>query len=405
MIIHKKRIAVVGVGTAGITSLSHLLAWLPADLEVYSIHDPSTPILGIGESTTVAIPANLYLGTRFTMLRDAAQLDASIKNGVKYVGWRDYDFYSHIPPPSHGIHFNNFKLKDFSFARFKEIWGDKFVEIHAKINDIITDQNDCAVVVTDTERLEFDFVIDCRGYPTDYTEYHISNVIPVNHCLVNMIPKPGDWPWTYHTAHRNGWMFGIPLQSRQGWGYLYNDNITAREDAVDDLAERFKTPANELQLREFSFKNYFAKEFIVGKVMKNGNRALFFEPIEAMSGYFYDQVMKHFFDVLLGVNDAASTNTELTRIAEDLETFIAYMYQGGSTYDTEFWKITKEKCSKHVRENQRFNWYMDLLKDASSMRDRSDLKLYGTWNSTNWVDFDKNLGYHYITSPSELKSW
>jgi hypothetical protein len=81
------------------------------------------------------------------------------------------------------------------------------------------------------------------------------------------------------------------------------------------------------------------------------------------------------------------------------------LYQGGSTYDTAFWKITKETCSKHVQENQRFNWYMNLLKHASSMRDRSDLKLYGTWNSTNWVDFDKNLGYHYITSPSESKSW
>jgi hypothetical protein len=375
MIKNNIKIAVVGVGTAGITSLSHLLTWLPDDAEVYSIHDPNTPILGIGESTTVAIPSNLYLGTHFTMLRDSEYLDATIKHGVKYVGWRNHDFYSNIPPPGHGIHFNNFKLQEFSFNRFKEIWGSKFVEIHAKINDIITDQNNNAVVITKSEQLKFDYVVDCRGYPTDYTDYNISNVIPVNHCLVNMIPESGDWPWTYHIAHRNGWMFGIPLQTRQGWGYLYNDTITSREDAIDDIAERFNTPKEELQLREFSFKNYFAKEFINGKVLKNGNRALFFEPIEAMSGYFYDQVMKHFFDVLLNVRTSTEINLELTRIAEDLETFIAYMYQGGSTYDTDFWKITKEKCSKHVQENNRFNWYMNLLKDASSMRDRSDLKL------------------------------
>ena len=401
---HKKRIAVVGVGTAGITSLSHLLAWLPENLEVYSIHDPNTPILGIGESTTVAIPNNLFLGTRFTMLRDGEYLDATIKHGVKYVGWRDHEFYSNIFPPSHGIHFNNFKLKDFSFNRFKEIWGDKFIEVHAKINDIVTDNN-FSFVITDTERLKFDYVIDCRGYPTDYTECHISDVIPVNHCLVNMIPTPGNWEWTYHTAHRNGWMFGIPLKTRQGWGYLYNDNITSREDAVDDIAERFNTPKNKLTLKEFSFKNYFAKEFLVGKVLKNGNRALFFEPLEAMSGYFYDQVMKHFFDVLLGVRTSSEINHELTRIAEDLETFIAYMYHGGSTYDSKFWQVTKAKCSKHIQENERFNWYMDLLKDSASMRDRTDLKLYGTWNSTNWIDFDKNLGYHYVTNPSESKDW
>jgi hypothetical protein len=107
-----KKIAVLGVGTAGITSISHCLTWLPDNCQVYSISDPSTPILGIGESTTVTIPKNLFLGAKFTLFRDSDKLDATIKKGVKYVGWRENDWHSHILPPGYGIHFNNFKQWD-----------------------------------------------------------------------------------------------------------------------------------------------------------------------------------------------------------------------------------------------------------------------------------------------------
>ena len=43
---------------------------------------------------------------------------------------------------------------------------------------------------------------------------------------------PGDWEYTYHIAHEHGWMFGIPLQERTGWGYLWNSNITSELDTI-----------------------------------------------------------------------------------------------------------------------------------------------------------------------------
>ena len=42
--------AVIGTGTAGILSISHCLAYFPSNWQIYSIHDPRKPILGIGES-------------------------------------------------------------------------------------------------------------------------------------------------------------------------------------------------------------------------------------------------------------------------------------------------------------------------------------------------------------------
>jgi hypothetical protein len=398
-----KKIAVLGVGTAGLTSISHCLTWLPEGCQVYSISDPSTPILGIGESTTVTIPKNLFLGTKFTLFRDSDSLDATVKKGVKYVGWRDHDWHSHILPPNYGIHFNNFKLKEFCFDRFKSIWGDKFQPVYGKISQI-ENQKDTAVVVMPDAVLEFDYIIDCRGYPEDYTEYEQPTSIAVNHCLVNMIPTPGDWDWTYHVAHRNGWMFGIPLKTRQGWGYLYNDTITEKADAVDDIAERFKTHPKNLELKEFSFKNYYAKKFLDGRILKNGNRALFLEPIEALSGWFYDEVIKNFFDVLYEKSDELTCNARLIRTAEDTVTFVSYIYHGGSNYNSEFWKQTTAKCSDRIKNDPRFQLYIDAM-NAVPMHERSYNRSYGIFAHLSWIDFDKQLGYNYLNSSVESKEW
>ncbi len=387
------RIAVLGVGTAGLTSLAHCLAHLSDDWIVYSISDPETPILGIGESTTPMIPGQLFNGARFTLMQDSDELDATVKYGVKYVGWRKHDFYSNILPPNHAIHFNNFKLKEFCVKRFNERWKDKFSTIHGKIINVTNGDNEVLVKVNE-DLYKFDYVIDCRGYPEDYSEYVVSNAIPVNHCLVHTVNEPGNWTWTYHVAHRNGWMFGIPLKTRQGWGYLYNDTITEKEEAIADIAERFRVSESDLKLREFKFKTYYAKKFIDGRIVKNGNRALFFEPMEALSGNFYGTLMRTFISYLDGTINEDHFNTSLTHEAQDIENFICFMYHGGSTYDSKFWNITKEKCRAHLHNNERFNFFIDLIKTLKPHE--YEFKMWTPFLSTNWIDFDLNLGYNYL---------
>ena len=390
-----KSIAVVGVGTAGITALSHLLAWTSDDVSIVSVYDPDTPILGIGESTTVHIPENLFIGTGFNLLQDGHELDSTQKLGVRYTGFREKDFDSLILPPYTAIHFNNFKLKEFCFRRFKERWSHKFQEKHGKVVSLINSTDFVTVVYEDGTVDSFDYVIDVAGYPIDYTDYNMSTVIPVNHCLVHMIPEKGDWNYTWHVAHRNGWMFGIPLQTRQGWGYLYNDEITPKEDAIADIAERFNKKPEELELREFKFKRYYAKEFMTGRIVKNGNRALFFEPMEALSGYFYDRVMHYFISVFRDEMTAHKMNIELTTYAKAVESFIAYVYKGGSNYDSEFWKTAQSNAIKHLDTDIRFKNYVTELKNANAS-ERSNRKVYIPFYNTSWYHFDKNLGYNEL---------
>jgi hypothetical protein len=391
-----KTIAVIGTGTAGITTLAHLLAWLQPDWKVISIHDPSVPMLGIGESTTTTIPDSLYNGAGFNFLTDLEELDSTIKHGVKYTNWRENDVFTIIPPPSYAIHFNNFKLKEFCFSRFIKMWGDKFQVIEGNITDIENNPSSADCKVSGVS-YSFDYIFDCRGYPTDYSEYDIIDTIPVNHCLVNMIPTPGDWNYTYHQAHENGWMFGIPLRTRQGWGYLYNDNITTREDAVSDIAKIFNTTSEDLNLREFSFKNFRAKKFIDGRIIKNGNRALFYEPIEALSGWFYDRIVRAFVDSkVINVLSEYEVNATLTSAAEDYELFICYMYHKGSMFKSKFWDITTSKCSARLENSEKFKKYTTFLKTVTPEFYAND-SIIMPFDYKIWHQIDKDFGFKYFT--------
>ena len=203
------KIAVVGVGTAGLMSLCHFLAHSPKGTTVTAVYDPAIDILGIGESSTWGLPKMLFQGTGFNLAEYADWLDATPKFGVSWKNWRDNDFESVIQPGGYGIHFNNFKMKEFCFMRFEKMWQDTFKVIEGTVSDIVNNQSHASVIINNNEET-FDLVVDCRGYPTDYTDYNLIEDMPVNHCLVHTITKPGDWNTTIHQATKNGWMFGIP---------------------------------------------------------------------------------------------------------------------------------------------------------------------------------------------------
>ena len=75
-------------------SLWHLLTSLKdGEWEVHSIYDfQAISILGIGEYNEALY--QLGKGAMFSLFRDAKELDATIKYGVKYVNWREHDIFS-----------------------------------------------------------------------------------------------------------------------------------------------------------------------------------------------------------------------------------------------------------------------------------------------------------------------
>jgi len=382
-----KNIAVIGVGTGGIISISHLLGFLPPEWNITSIFDPTIPILGIGETAGPAVLPSLYKGCGFGY-QDFSKLDATPKYGSHFINWRKDEIKLDVMPPEIGMHFNNFALKEYALPRFKEIHGDRFSEIHGVVSEI-KNYNDHAVVVVNDKLNSFDWVIDCRGYPEDYTDYVESEVTPVNHCLVNIINEPGEWRFTKHVATEHGWMFGVPLSTRQGWGYLYNDKLTSKEEATENIKKIFNN--DNLNLKEFKFKNYYCKNVVEGRIIKNGNRAMFFEPMDALAGLYYTVVNRYLFDIIMFNKPTYIANEALLTLAQDIETFIAFIYHGGSNFNSKFWNETVKNTSNYLKNSKRFQTYLEKLNNVQLY------ELVGVHYPDTWKMFDKVFNYSYTS--------
>lgn len=393
------KIAVIGVGTAGIMSLCHSLKWLcPDGSTITSIYSPDIKILSVGETMDPGFVTMLFDATGFTFLDDGHELDAKIKLGVGWKNWRKKDFVVNMTAPQYTINFNNGKLKGFCFKRFEERYPNKFVKLEGNVTNLTSDLGRATVTVNGVDH-DFDYVIDCRGYPDNYTDYNMVDV-PVNHVLVHQIPETCDSHTPLVQAHQNGWMFHIPLSTRQAWGYLYNDNITSREDAVADIHKIFGR--DDMKLNEFTFKSYYAKSFFNGRIIKNGNRAAFFEPIEGLAGYFYLLVMRCLVDYIQGESTVENINKTLTEYARNNEMFINYAYHGGSNYDSEFWRITKENTTKRLHEE--FNWQetCEVIKQNIKHHGISNHHGVAGWTTYHWSEWDKHMEYNYFSEQEKL---
>lgn len=393
-----KTIVIVGAGTAGIQGVCHYLSYLGSHgWNVTLIHSPKINILGIGESTNPPFVESLEDGANFNILDDMPELDATFKFGTHYVNWRDEPFTIPVLTGHAALHINTFKLKEFSLPRIKSIWGDKFQIIEGTVSSIENAENS-VVVVVDNKEYTFDYAVDNRGFPESFDDYHVIEDNPVNHCLVHNIENTASWNATLHQATPDGWMFGVPLTSRTSYGYLFNDKITSSETAKINFSKEINVPVNEIDTIEYKFTSYYAKNVLDGRILKNGNRAVFFEPMFANSLWLYKQTDRLFVSHLKGVLQENQLNDIFTGMAKDVEELICFFYHGGSVYDTDFWKKVKPYADKKLKQSRTFK----IMKTIMTRQHR--LKQFDpTVNEYSWVfgekhmfTIDEKLGYNYF---------
>lgn len=405
----KKSIAVFGVGSAGILALSHLCSVFDNSWDIVSIYNPKINIVGIGESTNPAFIETIEYGLNFSMLDDLDKLDGTYKFATRYLDWKDHHIDSPLIEGRSAIHFNNYKLKDFAFSRLKSLWSKKFKEIVGNIESVdnIYDENlqpsKVSVIIDGKEHL-FDYVIDCRGFPSDYAEYNICEKMPVNHALVHNIMKPGTWNYTGHRATPDGWMFEIPLTTRQSYGYLFNDQITDTETAKKNFSEMIKVPVNELDNIEYRFRSYYAKEAVDGRIFKNGNRFGFFEPMSATSMYMYVKLNKLYEQHITAMETnnlltIAKTNLEATKLANQLQDLICFFYHGGSKYDTEFWKISTKNCKDRLKESGLIEYLKMSLSESYKNGNPFNPNLNVIYSARSHIQFDRLFEHYYFSEP------
>ena len=306
-----------------------------------AVYNPKKPILGIGESTNGGVITVLERATNFSLAypEDLAALDATIKYGSKFTNWRKQAWVNPLLSGNIAIHFNNRRLKDFVVERMTALWPRQFSVVEADVQEI---QNyaDHVTLRTDQGLLDFDYVVDCTGTPASFDGYTMSDCTLMDSCLVHTVKDYEYEPFTDHIATRDGWMFGVPLKGYKTYGYLYSRAFTETAAAEEEMKRLLgaKTLEAGAYNARYDFRCYYANELVSGRVCKNGNRALFFEPLLANSMFLYVYAARLIYDYVQGGQNAAHCNGLFVKAVQEMEDVISYYYKGGSNFDTEIWR-------------------------------------------------------------------
>jgi hypothetical protein len=393
----KKKLAVIGGGTAGILTVTHFCTWLDNSWEVVSIHNPDKKILGIGESTNGGFVSLLQYGLDFApgSPEDMKRLDATLKYGSMFKQWRKEPFLNPLLDGNTAIHFNNYKFREFAYERLPQLWPHKFRLIEGDVKQI-KNFPDRVTLTIDDKQHDFDYVVDCMGFPEDYSGYTMSDCTLINHCLIHNLKEYEFEPYTDHIATKHGWMFGVPLQGRKTYGYMFNDRITTKEEALEDMREFFKVDA--IDGREYFFKCYYANQIVNGRVGRNGNKALFFEPLVANSIFLYIHSARVFFDYMMGNIDTQGANAAFVKGVQDMEDLISHYYSGGSTFQSKFWEEAPKAAKERLKNRKP---YQELLELYRNLHKNGVLHTGPTYalSPHNWKIIDKGLGYGNFVNP------
>jgi tryptophan 7-halogenase len=403
----KYKIAVIGAGSAGIQNVCDLLFRLDHRWEVISVYDPKISIVGIGESTNPSFVSALQNAINFDLLEDSKSLDSTLKFGTKYVNWRDYSFTNPLLSGVVAMHFSTEKLHNFAYPRLRKLWRGKFKEILGNVSEIKNTSSSATLVIDDIEH-RFDFVVDCRGFPNmqQFSEdYQQILEIPVNRCFVHNKTELVPSNYTDHVATVDGWMFVVPLTNRTSYGYLYNDQITDPKEAKENFSKEINVPVEKLQDIEYKFKPYYCKNIFNKRVIRNGNAAVFFEPMFANSLWMYNEIGNLLIEYISSHSRINETkpqsfintfNDRAVSKIKQVQEMVWYNYHGGSVYNTQFWRYIKNIATRNLVSGENLKKVKPLLQDMYKNNHRVGdvVWIYGP---NNLFKIDKNFGYNYFT--------
>lgn len=349
------KIAVLGAGSAGVLTAGCILKDFRnrgIDLELTHVYDSSKPILGVGESTTSEVTFAIGQAFNFIFATEAAELKSTTKYGTHYIDWREKDIIFPFQSGYHAIHFDAKDFVKMGFERLNKIY-ENYTTLDGNVESLLQHKEDytnehVAQLFIDGKYYEFDYVIDCRGRPVDFTDYEECNLV-LNSALVYDDPKPSDFGFTRHVAHKYGWMFVIPLQHRTSHGFLYNNEFCTRKEAEEELIRiTDATDDDRGGFRTFDLKPYYCRKTVDGRVIKNGNRAVFFEPMSANSLYMAIKNIQIFSEYIRGETSQERANELCILNYRAVEDLINLIYHGGSIYENKFWDWAKQTSSARL---------------------------------------------------------
>ena len=371
--VKRYKICVIGAGSASAICMLTLMGELGYNnISLNCIYDPNTPITTVGESISIKPIMLMQDLLKFNFDRNGQELDMTIRYGTQHtfennLGKSFIANYGNNLDGTTAIahHINSEKFSSYVINNLKKHYSFMF-KAHEDVVLDLRNENRKVLVICEKFTHEYDYVIDCRGTPsTEMLEsdlYAKPDYETVNSVLIYPEFKSYDDKYTTAHFHENGWMFGIPLQHRKAFGYLYNNKITTKENAI----EHFQTmkPQIEIEkLRSITWSHYYRKKVMDGRIMYMGNNLYFFEPAMGLPLHHFHHMTSVFCTFLkssflpeLDVSNFMNVFHEGQM--EILQDLIAINYSGNHNMKTEFWQKTSNQTKNRLKNSIYFQDYI-----------------------------------------------
>jgi hypothetical protein len=393
------KIAVLGGGTAGTMAAVHMTWAFPA-AELVHVVDPRIPILGVGESSTPAVPRWLAQVGGPTLADLRRRCAATLKRAGRFEGWgtRHRSFLHRFQPAGEvAYHFDAGRLVQ---VLAEHVRGQR---LDAHVTALESDGRSATVCLSDGARLCCDYVLDARGFPPPGDPDVVPlPCIPTNAALVQFTTSIGDPEVTRNIARPHGWVFIIPLADRTGAGYLHDTTTSSRAEVEADFEALLREEGVEGigERRLLRFPNFTRRTTFDGAVMRVGNAASFAEPLEALAigtaifqlRSFTQWVRRAAQAGQLGARRSAPDPQRLLAFNEGLQSFarrnaifLAWHYAAGSPFDTPFWANARACFSRAVEhpwlasDVARFHAFVDVAR-ALPIDDLGEITDRDEWN-------------------------
>ncbi|MGI9517734.1 MAG: tryptophan halogenase family protein, partial [Pirellulaceae bacterium] len=392
------KVLVVGGGSAGFLTALALKHHVPG-IQVSLVHSSAIPIIGVGESTTIAFPrfVHQYLGIDRGEFFEMVQ--PSWKLGIRFE-WGDPE-RSHFNYTFDGQMGNRrqmlsridsfYCLHDDTHASTQACLMDrqlspcfgrsgrytmtqnygyhldarllvKYLEQRAVeqgielIDGTVADiqrhnsGNVSSVNLEDGRRLTADLFVDCTGFRSlllsktmgaPFVSY--ADELFCDRAWAGRAERDGEiLPYTTTSTMDHGWSWRIEFENHITRGYVFSSEFCSDDQAAHELMARSPEIGTDLRLIKFPRGRY--EKFWVGNVAAIGNASGFVEPLEATALHMVAEQVRGLCQSLVDCNNRIVPamqelqNRRYRTLWDDICAFLAVHYKFNHHRDTPFWK-------------------------------------------------------------------
>ena len=403
-----RRVVIVGGGTAGWMTAAALSKYLETmDVSLTLIESEQIGTIGVGEATIPAITKfNRALGLDEDGVLKATQ--GTFKLGIEFNNWGEigeryfhpfgkYGFdlegidfhhfwtfmnfkgeahslddycvsakaaYAHKfirPSPEHGAILNRLEYA-FHFdavlyaaylRQFSETRG--LVRHEGLVKETVLDPNTgfvSSIRLQGGKVFEADLFIDCTGFrgvlieqamETGYIDWH--KYLPVDRAVAATTKSEGEFrPYTRATAYDAGWQWQIPLQQRDGNGYVYCSDYIDADQAEKDFRSRLKGDLLK-EPKHLRFVTGHRKKFWNKNCVAIGLSAGFMEPLESTSIHMIQSGISKLIALFPDRNMSSSVSKKYNHLMKDdfthIRDFLILHYNATRRDDSPFWNYVR----------------------------------------------------------------